>query len=160
MSQFADLHTGLLWAVLQTIGKTCIIYCFILSGMKLIGRRSLSGFGPQELILITLMAKVVGDRIVSPEAGLWGNLAAGVTLMLLISLFDRIPWLRRWIEGPPIALYKNGEIYDAVLKQNMLSERDLQRTARNYGRDSIQAFESLILEKDGRITGVLKEEYR
>lgn len=143
--------------ILPIIGKTSVVYLFILLGLKVVDRRALRGMGPQELILITLLAKVVGDHVVPEHAGLLGNLVAGITLFAWISIVDRVPFLKKWAEGSPIVVYENGTLKKQELDCNMLSEADLDRTAREYGLDSIQGFERIIIEKDGRLTGVLKE---
>jgi uncharacterized membrane protein YcaP (DUF421 family) len=146
--------------ILPIIGKTSVVYFFILLGLKIVGRRALRGMGPQELILITLLAKVVGDHVVPENAGLMGNLVAGITLFAWISIVDRIPFLKKWVEGIPIVVYQNGTLKRQALNDNMLTEADLERTARDYGFDSIQEFEQITLEKDGRLTGIVKESYR
>jgi uncharacterized membrane protein YcaP (DUF421 family) len=143
--------------ILPIIGRTCVVYVFILIGLKCIGRRALRGMGPQELFLITLLAKVVGDHVVPPQAGIGGNVVAGLTLFTLISIVDRIPMLKKWVEGTPIVVYEHGAIQRKELACNLLSEADLERTARDYGRETMNDFETITLEKDGRLTGVLKQ---
>jgi uncharacterized membrane protein YcaP (DUF421 family) len=143
--------------ILPIIGKTSVVYVFILLGLKVIGRRALRGMGPQELILITLLAKVVGDHVVPEKAGLGGNIVAGLTLFALISIVDRIPMLKRWVEGKPIVVYEHGNIKRKELACNMLTEADLERAARDYGRNTITDFDTITLEKDGRLTGIPKQ---
>jgi uncharacterized membrane protein YcaP (DUF421 family) len=147
-------------AVLQSMGKTALAYIFMLAGLRLIGKRVFRGIGPQELILITLLAKIVGDNIVSKEAGLISNIADGLTLFAMIYLVDCIPSLRHFVEGGQEVLYENSILNPEALARNMLSENDLQRVARDYGRKSYQDFERITLEKDGRLTGILKKEFR
>jgi uncharacterized membrane protein YcaP (DUF421 family) len=81
-------------------------------------------------------------------------------LFAMIYLVDCIPSLRHFVEGGQEVLYENSILKPEALARNMLSENDLQRVARDYGRKSYQDFERITLEKDGRLTGILKKEFR
>lgn len=156
MQDAAVLASHWLPELLPIIGKTAAVYCFILFGLQMIGRRSLRGMGPQELILITLLAKLVGDHVVPEKTGFIGNLTAGLTLFAILTLVDRITPLRHWVEGKPLVIYQNGTIDRSMLKRNLLTEADLLRVARDYGQSDFEDFEKILIEKDGRLTGVLK----
>jgi uncharacterized membrane protein YcaP (DUF421 family) len=137
--------------------KTTVVYWSIIFGIKLLGRRALGQLGPQEFILIALLTKLMGDEIVPKELGLWGNLVAGTTLFCYVGLIDSIPFLRGWIQGPCIYLMKNGQIDLKTLKRNHLSEQDLDSVARKYGFSNHHAFDSIILERHGRMTGIVRQ---
>jgi uncharacterized membrane protein YcaP (DUF421 family) len=146
-------------AVFISMGKTAVVYAFMLGGMRLLGKRAFRGIGIQEVVLATLLAKIAADHIVVQEAGLVSNLADGVTLFVMIYFVDRFPVIRHFVEGDSSTIYKNGMICHEVLKKYMMSENDLSQVARDYGRSSYKDFEQIILEKDGRLTGILKKEF-
>ena len=143
--------------LLLVVARTAGVYCFILLGMRIVGRRTFRGLGPHELILLTLLAKIVSDNIIPKETGMTGNLVAGLTLFGLVWLVNLSPSVRHAIEPEPVTLCEEGMINEAMLKRHMLSERDLERVARDYGRRDWKDFECIVLEKDGHLTGILKE---
>jgi uncharacterized membrane protein YcaP (DUF421 family) len=154
---FTHIH----WSdVLFSMAKTAVVYIVMLAGVRLIGKRVFRGMGPQELILITLLAKIMGDNVVSKQAGLISNIADGFMLFFMIYLIDRFAFLRHFVEGGKEIVYENNILNKDILVRNMLSENDLQRVARDYGRKSFHDFEQITLEKDGRLTGILKMQFR
>jgi uncharacterized membrane protein YcaP (DUF421 family) len=145
--------------ILIVVLKTSLMYWLMIFGLRLIGRRAIGQLGPHEFILIALLAKIMGDQIVTKETGIWGNIAGFFTLFFYAGLIDQIPALRNFVQGPPIRLMHRGHIDDVALKKQHLSQVDLDRTARDYGFDTYQVFDDIVLERDGKITGVLKPEF-
>lgn len=137
-----------------------IIYWFMIAGFKIAGRRSLGQLGPHEFILVVLFAELMGNRVVPEKTGLLGNLVAGSTLLFYVWLLNRFTWLRNRIQGSPAILLSNGIPDDETLKHYHLTHEDLFRAARIYGYDHYSAFETIILEKNGTLSGVLKPEHR
>jgi uncharacterized membrane protein YcaP (DUF421 family) len=145
------------WGLLSVFLKTTVIYWIIILGLRMLGRRAIGQLGPHEFILIALLTKIMADQIVVKELGLWGNIVGGGTLFLYVAFIDANPALRAWVQGSPLYLIKNGEINHDLLKQHHLSTDDLHRVARHYGHASYDVFESIVMERDGRFSGVFKD---
>ena len=149
--------SSLPWAALGTVVlKVSIVYWFMMLGLKCLGRRAFGQMGPQEFILIAILAKIMADQIIPRELGLLGNITGALTLFFYVALIERIPFLRRFLQGKPIPLLENGIPITKNLKRSHLSEDDLKRVAREYGFESYDIFQIITLEQDGRLTGVLK----
>lgn len=136
------------------------IYWFMIAGFKIAGRRSLGQLGPHEFILVVLFAELMGNRVVPERTGLIGNIIAGSTLLFYVWFLNRFTWLRNLVQGRPAELLNNGKPNEALLKHYHLTHEDLFRAARIYGFDHYEAFETIILEKNGTLSGVLKPEHR
>jgi uncharacterized membrane protein YcaP (DUF421 family) len=158
MEPWLDPH--MIHELLMIMAKVTVVYAFMLIGLRVVGRRTLSDLGPQELILVTLLAKLVGDELIPKDTGLAGNLVGGMTLFALVLVVNKFPAFRHWIEPSPVVVYEHGRVYSKRLEHHMMSERDLERTARDYGRKSYADFERIVLERDGQLTGVLKPQPR
>jgi len=145
------------WPALGTVVlKVSFVYWFMMLGLKCLGRRAFGQMGPQEFILIAILAKIMGDQIITHEMGILGNITGGLTLFFYVALIERVPFLRRFLQGKPIPLLQSGLPIAENLKRSHLSEDDLKRVAREYGFESYNVFQVIILEQDGRLTGVLK----
>lgn len=74
-----------------------------------------------------------------------------------MAIVDRIEPLREWLDGSPVLLMRNGKVYRKRLRKENISMEELDKVAREYGLPSIDGFESMTLEGDGSITGVLRK---
>lgn len=143
-------------SVLQTI----TLYWLLLIGMKLVGRRVFGEMGPQDMIILLLVAEACDLGLSHEGAGYWGTVASVVAILFMGNLGERVAFIRRFLEDSPIELLKNGQpLYDQM-KKCLVEEGDLLTVAREYGMPHYTVFESMVLESDGSITGVLKPEYR
>jgi uncharacterized membrane protein YcaP (DUF421 family) len=140
--------------------QSFVIYWFALTGLKLVGRRAFGEMGPQDLILLLLLSESLNMGLIHNDAGFWGSLASALVLLLTVAIVERVPFLRQRMDDGTIKLVENGRLIKPALKKSLVEEQDLQKAAREYGMPSIKAFETMTLEGDGRITGVLKPEYR
>lgn len=135
--------------------QTFTIYWILLLGLRLVGRRVFAELGPQDLILLLLVAEACDIGLTPEDSGYWGTLGSVATLLVTVAVVERIPALRKLTENKPVLLYKNGRM-QTDLKSYLLEEEDLNRMARLYGLASYEQFETLILEDDGSITGIVR----
>ena len=142
----------------ETIGisilQTSSLFCGILVGLRLIGRRIFAERGPQDLITIVLMSEACGQGLAHQDAGFWGAFASVATIFLLGWMTDRVPFLRKWFQDKPLPLYAEGRLRRDAMRRNMISESDLNETARERGLASYRDFTAIVLENDGHITGI------
>lgn len=143
-------------AVLQT----SIIFCVVIIGLKMVGRRVFGELAPQDLVLLLLIAEATNAGLTTQDGGFWSTMASVLTVLFLGALSDRLPPLRRFVEEHTIPLMENGKLIEEALKKNLVEEEDLQSLARKYGFPHYNAFETITLECDGSLSGVLKPEYR
>lgn len=146
--------------VLLSILQTFVLYWLLLFGFKIIGRRVFSEMGPQDLITVLVVAEATNTGINHPDAGFWGSLASVLTILVLGTATEHVPFLRTWIEDKAVCIMRHGRLNHKVMKRHSVQEEDLEQVAREYGVPDIHSFESMTLENDGTITGVLKEKAR
>src|SRR5438105_2786510 len=118
------------WQLLFISVKISLVYWLALMGLKIVGRRALGQIGPHEFILLAFLAKIMADKIIKTETGIWGNLIGGVTLMFYVWLVDRIPALKALIQGDIIPLMKDGVVDELALKRHHVTRDDLNHLAR------------------------------
>jgi uncharacterized membrane protein YcaP (DUF421 family) len=148
------------YAVGLSILQTVTIYWLLVIGMKLVGRRVFGEMGPQDMIILLLIAEACDLGLSHEDAGYWGTVFSVLTILIMGAMVERIPPLRNKLSDSPIELVKDGQPLAQVMKKSLVEESDLLSTAREYGIPDFSAFETMTLESDGSITGVLKPEYR
>lgn len=157
--QYADIFDlPAIEQLFMSVMQTFLLFAFILVVLRLIGRRVFSEQSPQDLVTIVLIAEAAGAGFSDQRSGFWGAFASVCTILLLGYIIDKVPFLRRLIETDPITLYKNGVLYRKQMRQNMIDTTELDTVARRYGLSSYRAFETIILETDGEITGIVREQ--
>jgi uncharacterized membrane protein YcaP (DUF421 family) len=143
-----------------SILQTLTIFWLILLGLKLVGRRVFGELGPQDLIVLLLIAEASDLGLTHQDAGYWGALASILTILTTGALIEHLPLLRHFLEEEGIVLLRSGEPDEQTMKKNLVQREDLEKTARQYGFAELEAFDAMVLESDGKITGVLKPEFR
>lgn len=150
-----DVFTFPGWELIGfSILQTATLFCFILAGLRMIGRRVFAERGPQDLITIVLVAEACNQGLAHQDAGYWGAFFSALTIFFLGWLVDRVPFLRRLLEDKPLLLYSDGQLRRHTMRKHMISENDLHETARERGLASYTDFMTIVLENDGHITGV------
>lgn len=157
MGDYASIFDSIPWeAAGRSALQTAVLYVFLLIGLELTGRRVFAEQGPQDLLVLLLVAEACDLGLTDQEAGYWGAIASVLTIFFLGGLTERIPALRRLAGGRPMTLFGEGRIDERALKKGMIDESDLEEVAREYGLRSYREFETMVLEGNGHITGVLK----
>ena len=68
--------------LMLSVAQTATVYCFILIGLKIVGRRVFAQRGPQDLVIIVLVAEASDLGLTPDEAGYWGSICSVVTLLM------------------------------------------------------------------------------
>ena len=126
-----------------------------LLGLKLVGRRVFGEQGPQDLVILILIAEACNSGLNHQGSGYWGSAASVVTILLLAWLCEKTKVIRHFLEGRPGFLYEGGTLDRTLMEKHMVDETDLELAAREYGLASYHDFNTIVLEGDGAVTGVV-----
>ena len=59
-----------------SVVQTVVIYWLVLLGVKLVGRRVFGEMGPQDMVILFLIAESCDLGLTNEEAGFWGSVAS------------------------------------------------------------------------------------
>jgi uncharacterized membrane protein YcaP (DUF421 family) len=140
--------------------RTAIIYVALLLGFRLAGKREMGQMTPFDLVVILLIANAVQNAMVGPDTSVPGGLIAAAVLLVgnyaLASARERVPWLRRAVEGYPAVLIRNGEFIKQNLRGEGIEEDEVLMAMREHGIDDAKEVQTAVLETDGSISIVPK----
>jgi uncharacterized membrane protein YcaP (DUF421 family) len=142
----------LLQITLSTIGS--IVALFFLT--KMIGYRQVSQMSMFDYINGITIGSIAAEMATSLEGDFKKPLLAMViyaiigTLLSVIS--DRSLKLGRFIEGKPLILYDNGQIYFDHLKKAKLDIGEILMQCRISGYFDLSELETIVLEENGHIS--------
>ena len=149
---------GIPWTHL--VLRAVIIYVVFFIGLRLFGKRELGQFTTFDLVLVLLVANALQPAITGPDQSVTGG-AIIVAILLVFNravamLRSRWPWFDALIEPPPTVVVADGQVNQAALDKEGLSETDVEMAIREHGVDKISDVKEAVLENDGSISAVTK----
>jgi len=140
----------------QIVYRSAIVYVAIIAGMRLTGTRQLGQMTPFDLVLVLLIANAVQNAMVGPDVTILGGITAAATLLVLNfvtgRLIDRIPALRKTIEGQPILLLNAGKLIEDHIRKAGLDNDMVIQAIREHGFANPSDVRMAVLEIDGTIS--------
>jgi uncharacterized membrane protein YcaP (DUF421 family) len=156
--------------IVEIVYRTIIIYGAIVIGMRVTGARQLGQMTPFDLVLVLLIANAVQNAMVGSDVTIIGGLTAAVTLLALNRVVafttDRIPMLRKALEGEPVIVLNNGKLIKKQIDRAGLTEDMIMQSIREHGFDEAKEVRLAVLEVDGTISivpvggGVVRTRHR
>ena len=147
---------------METVLRVAVIYLFVLTALRLLGKREFSQLSPVELIMLMLIPDIVAPSIVRDDFSLTTALIAVSTVMLLVLLTSLLVHMNRRLEfivhARPAVLVHEGTIYSETLNKERVSTEEIVAAAREQGIESLESVKWAILQTDGRIALVPSSE--
>ena len=141
---------------LSIVARTLLVYLALLAGLRLAGKRELGQMTPFDLVVILLIANAVQNAMVGPDTSVTGGLiAAGVLVSVNYGVAlarERLPWLRRAVEGTPTLLINDGKFVPEHLRREGLEEDEVLMAIREHGVSDVKDVRIAVLETDGSIS--------
>lgn len=136
--------------------RTLIVYLFLMTVMRLMGKRQLGELQLSELISTLLLSELAAIPITDANIPiLYGIVPVAFIFSLEIivpSLFFRFPALRKWIEGTPSFLILHGKIQQSELKKNRITPAEFLAVLRTNNVSDPSEVDYAILEASGAIS--------
>jgi uncharacterized membrane protein YcaP (DUF421 family) len=144
--------------------RTILIYLMVTGAMRLMGKRQIGQLEVSELITTLLLSEIATLPIENPDIPVLYAVIPVVTLLtfevVMSILLSRLPRFRRKIESSPGMLIRNGYLDQRELLRNRLSVEELIASLRQQGVGDPGEVAYAILEKNGQMSLILKEEHR
>jgi uncharacterized membrane protein YcaP (DUF421 family) len=139
-------------------GKTAVIYVFLVTGLRLLGKRALGQMNIYDLVLIVVLANAVQNAMVGDDTTLVGGLVAAMTLLALNRLVSlvlfRSPRAEHLMVGHPLVLVDHGHLVTESLRREGVTEEQVMEALREHEIDDIRRVRLAVLEVDGTISVV------
>ncbi len=145
--------------LLEIALRTGVIYCLVLLGIRISGKREVGQMTPFDLTLLLLLSNSVQNAMTGPDTSLAGGAVAATTLLVLNYLVAEISGgnrrFRKYIQGEPSLLVHDGVVMEAHMAKEHVSMDELERALREHGVATYKEAALAVLEVDGSIS-VLK----
>ncbi len=144
--------------------RAIIILSALVLGIRSFGRRDVGGLNLIDLVMVLLIGNAVQNALTYGSGHLAvGIVSAGTLLVLdraLGILFVRRPWLERKLFGEPTVLVTDGRFDDRALRRESVSEDEVLAAAREQGLAKLSDVRLAVLEPDGTISIIPRDNSR
>ena len=147
--------------VWEFVLRAVVVYVVLLAMIRLSGKRTMGQFTPFDVLLIVLLGNAVQNALLGSDESLSGGLLLAAVLIALNwvtgFLSSRNRAAEKLIEGVPVVLARHGQLFEPVLRRELVSRNDFDEALRQNGELRLDDVEIAILETDGRISVVPKK---
>ncbi len=141
--------------------RTAIVYLFIVTALRLSGKREVGQMSVLELVVILVISDAVQNSMVGDNTTLWGGLVAVATLLALDlglkALTRRSRRLREAVEGEPRLLVRDGRLLERAVREEGLEADEVHAAIRSHGLAGVEDVRLAVLETDGSISVIPRE---
>jgi len=157
---FAEMfHMAMPWWAF--VLRACVVYFILLAMIRMTGKRTMGQFTPFDMLLVVLLGNAVQNALLGEDTSVGGGLLLAATLIALnwiVGLASaRSAKVERWVEGSPVLLAREGQVYRDVLRRELISREDFEKAMREAGCLDMADIRLAVLENNGRITVVLRQ---
>ncbi len=135
--------------------RAAVVYVALLVLVRLSGRRTVGQFTPFDLLVVMLLSESVSNGLSGGEKSLVGGLLSATTLIALnvgvAFITARSRLAQQVVEGRPVLIGRDGDIFKEVLKTHHVPLCDMERALREADCDQ-SSMRFAFLEADGQIS--------
>ncbi len=140
----------------ELILRGVVVYVFLIVLLRVTGKRQIGQLAPFDLVLLLVLSNAVQNSMNGGDNSLAGGLISATTLVavnyLAGVLTARSKRMETLVEGRPVVLIHNGQLFEDVMTRAQLTHHELDSALRQAGCDSVSAVHCAILENNGSIT--------
>jgi len=139
----------------EFIVRGTIVFCALLFMVRVSGRRTVGQFTPFDLLVVMLLSESVSNSLSGGDQSVVGGLIIASTLVALNMfasyLSSHSKKMADLLDGSPVLLGRDGELFDKVLKKYRISETEVNE-ALHEADCTLENMRCAFLEADGNIT--------
>ena len=151
---------GLTVSPWELIIRGSAMYLFLFVLFRVVVRRRVGSIGMADILILVIVADAAQNGMSGEYRSVTDAFILVATLigwnMLIDWLTFRIPRLQQILEPPPLLLIDNGRVLWRHLRQEYVSETELQSKLREHGVSHPSEVDKAYMEPDGQVT-VLKK---
>jgi uncharacterized membrane protein YcaP (DUF421 family) len=141
--------------VIEKILRPIIVYLFLVTALRIFGKRELAQLNPFDLVVLLSLSNTVQNAIIGEDNSVLGGLLGAFSLLsvnyLVVRFLFRHRRLDQILEGTPTTLVKEGKVQHSALAKELLSESELRTVAQRQGF-KLHEVEKCVLEPGGVVS--------
>ena len=147
---------------MDTVLKAAAAYLIALVALRVVGRRTASQSAPFDIVVLFLFGAMTGTAIMGQDrsftAAMTGLFTVGLMHILVGWLKLKSTLIERLVDGTPIVVFRDGEFVKPDMRHLRMQEADIHTAMRQQGMVTLDAMKFAVVERDGQISIIPKEE--
>jgi uncharacterized membrane protein YcaP (DUF421 family) len=143
--------------------RTILIYFFVYVAIRVMGKREIGKLSIFDLVISILIAELAVVVIENIDKSVWHGLLPMILLVAFQVVFAYLSMknqtLRKWFEGGPSYLIRNGQLNRDEMHKQRYTLDDLLMQLRENKVNNIADVEFALLEPTGKLTVTTKEQF-
>lgn len=139
--------------VLEKIIRPVIVYVFLVTFLRVFGKRELAQLNPFDLVVLLSLSNTVQNAIIGDDNSVSGGVIGAFALLgvnyIVVRFLFKHRRLDQIFEGKPTTLVEGGKLQKQALAKELLTEIDLKTVAHKQGFSNINDIEKCVLEPGG-----------
>jgi uncharacterized membrane protein YcaP (DUF421 family) len=136
--------------------RAVFAYVFIVTLLRLTGRRELSSMGPTDLVLLVVMGDLIQNGVTQSDMSVTGITIAVTTFALLSAgssyLVYKSKRAQKIIEGTPLIVVQDGKLVEPNLRSERMTLDDVMEEARAQQIENLADIKWAVLEANGSLS--------
>jgi uncharacterized membrane protein YcaP (DUF421 family) len=136
--------------------RALVAYVFIITLLRVTGRRELSSMAPTDLVLLVVMGDLIQNGVTQSDMSVTGVVIAVTTFALLSVASSYLVYkskrAQKIIEGTPLIVVEGGKLVEANLRSERMTLDDVMEEARAQQIESIDEIKWAVLESNGSLS--------
>jgi uncharacterized membrane protein YcaP (DUF421 family) len=148
---------------METVIRGLLLYVFLMIIFRVSGKRTLYEATVFDFVLLLIIAETAEQALGGEDKSVTNSFLLIVTLLLadisLSLLKQKFNYFGKVLDGVPVIILDDGKVLHDRLKKVRVDESDIMESARELqGLERLDQIKYAILEKDGKITIIPKEQ--
>lgn len=147
-----------LWEI---IARGTAAYLIVALMIRFTPKRQAGDVSPNDLLALVIVGALTADAILGDANTVLDAILMIVIVLLWDYVFNLIeyyvPWFRRIAQDSPTLLIHDGEVLEANMRKEKLTEEELAAHLRLQGIADIGQVRQAVLEVDGKISVIRKD---
>jgi uncharacterized membrane protein YcaP (DUF421 family) len=140
--------------------RAAVVWVFVYLVTRAVGKRELGSLEPFDLIMLVVLGDLIQQGVTQDDYSVTGALTVVSTIVLLtvfVSYLNwRVPRLRRYLDGEPIVVIKDGQPIERNMRRERITIEDLAAEARGQQIASLSDVRWCVLENDGKLSFITR----
>ncbi len=148
--------------IIRTIVVGILSYLGLVIFLRISGKRTLSKMNAFDLVVTVALGSILATILLTEKVALAEGLTA---FFILIAMQYTVAWLSvrskkisQLIKSNPQLLYYEGAFLRDIMKAERILEIEILQAARSSGHSSLDQVKAVVLETDGSISVIQKED--
>jgi uncharacterized membrane protein YcaP (DUF421 family) len=146
----------------ELVIRSIVVFIVLLLLLRLTGKRQVGQLAPNDFVLLLILANAVQNSMNAGDISLIGGLISALTLVFLNYCVNKLiltnQEVEHLIEGRPQILIKDGKLFDSALLEAGITREEINGAIRQHGYSDVTQVHLAILETNGSISVLLKQE--